>query len=238
MKIIFFPILLHLMLINCQPKNHPKQVSNSITTKDTLSVKTRWTPPDTKAKLLNDPTLQPRIKKYIVDSMVLVMADYLLENLAEFKKVKVIGDINGDKRIDSVQLMPELIYSTEYGYEEGISVVFSDPKIPRIKVNSMCVNFDFLFPVGDIDEDGWMELGQYYTSCASRYKTLVLLRCNKKNTWKEVEYCAYDTYFPEPHISTRIRKIKKNQYEMTEITDDNLEGFGKLKKIVRYTIAD
>ena len=236
MKIVFYLIFLTNTLVNCQPiSSH--QHSNLTKVKDTLSLKNRWTPQDVKTKLINDPTLPPRIKEYIVDSTILVLAQYFLENLETFKKVKAIGDINGDKIIDSIQLMPELIYSSENGYEEGISIVFSDPKIPRIKVNSMCVNFDFLFPVGDIDEDGWLELGQYYTSCASRYKALILLKCNKKDQWDEVEHCSYDTYFPEPHFSTRIRKVGKNQYELTEIVNDNIDYFGSAKKTIRYTIS-
>ena len=179
-----------------------------------------------------------QIKNHIQDSNTLVLLKYLADNLDTFKNVKAIGDINGDDKIDSVMLMPEMIYSSDYGYEEGTALVFSDPAIPRIKVNQPCVQFQNFFVVGDIDEDGWMELGQYYSSCASRYKTLILLRCDKKKTWKEVEYCAYDTYSPEPHFSTRIRKIKKNQYEMIDITNDNLDDFGKLKKIARYTLAD
>ncbi len=188
--------------------------------------------------LLTDSLLHTSVKHYIADTSVMILMEGMVQNIKDFRLFRTLGDINGDNRLDSVFLVPELIRSHDNSYEEGITLVFSDSKIPPIKVNQMCVQFQNFFVVGDIDEDGWMELGQYYSSCASRYKTLILLRCDKKSTWKEVEYCAYDTYSPEPHFSTRIRKIKKNQYEMTEITDDNLDDFGKLKKIVRYTIAD
>lgn len=231
----FFSILL---LCFCHNPKKVKSINPAINPKDTLSLKDRLTPQHIKVELLKNPFLHAQIKKLIRDTNSLVLLNYLADNLDTFKKVKAIGDINGDHKIDSVMLMPEMIYSSDYGYEEGTALVFTDPAIPRIRINQLCVQFQNFFVVGDIDEDGWMELGQYYSSCASRYKTLILLSCDKKIAWKEVEYCAYDTYSPEPHFSTRIRKIKKNQYEMIDITNDNLEGFGKLKKIVRYTLAD
>lgn len=237
MNPLFFLFVSCSLLLFCNNSSgeKPKPLTSKI---DTLSLKDRLTPHHLKVELLKNPFLHPQIKKYIQDSNTLVLLKYLADNLDTFKKAKVIGDINGDHKIDSVLLMPEMMYSPENGYEEGTAFVFSDPAIPRIKTNTLCVNLGSLFFVGDIDEDEWVELGQYHSSCASHYKTLILLRCNKKNKWNAVEYCTYDTYFPEPHFSSRIRKVKKNQYEMIEITDENLDDFGKLKKIVRYTIAD
>ena len=238
MRRVLFCVFSILALCFCHNSKNDKPINLTTSTKDSISLKQRYTPQNLKTKLLNSPLLHPLVKRHIQDSNLLVLLEYLTDNLDTFKKVKIVGDVNGDSRIDSVQLMPELMYSHDYGYEDGIAFVFSDPVIPRIKINTLCANLECLFSIGDIDEDGWVEFGLYYSSCASRYKTLILLRCDKKSTWKEVEYCAYDTYFPEPHFSTRIRKIKKNQYEMTEITNDNLDEFGKLKKIVRYTITD
>ena len=238
MRRVLFSFFSIFVLCFCHNSKNDKPTNLTASTKDNLSLKDRLTPHHLKVELLKNPFLHPQIKKHIQDSNTLVLLEYLADNLDTFKKVIVIGDINGDHKIDSVLLMPEMMYSHETGYEEGIAFVFSDPAIPRIKTNTLCVNLGSLFFVGDIDEDEWVELGQYYSSCASHYKTLILLRCNKENKWNAVEYCTYDTYFPEPHFSSRIRKIKKNQYEMTEITDDNLDDFGKLKKIIRYTIAD
>lgn len=153
---------------------------------------------------------------------------------------KDIGDIDNNKISDTVIVVPELLAikdedSDNVYYEEGASFVFANRKLPRIKVDAMCVSCDYIFPIGDIDEDGIMELGQYYSSCASRLKVLLVLHL-EDGVWKEIAQCLYDASMEVPHFSKRIKKLKKGLFQMDEITLENKEQFGNAKRVFKFNL--
>jgi hypothetical protein len=84
--------------------------------------------------------------------------------------------------------------------------------------------------VGDIDEDGVAEIGQYFSSCASHYKSLYVYSLKNKR-WKEIGHCVYDLYYMNigKPFSYFVRKVSKNKFKMLEITDltDDTTKIGK-----------
>src|SRR5262249_30997396 len=55
---------------------------------------------------------------------------------------------------------------------DGDAYYFTDTTLPRLETETVCSYPRCLFPVADIDEDGISEIGQYFTSCSSHYKSL------------------------------------------------------------------
>ncbi len=198
-----------------------------------------------KQKLLLDTSLHYRIKELLNDTSVKVLAEYLLERQDKegykiFGSLKDIGDIDNDKIRDTVIVVPELLAlkdedSDNVYYEEGASFVFTNRKLPKIKVDALCVSCDYIFPIGDIDEDGIMELGQYYSSCSSRLKVLLVLHL-ENGVWKEIAQCLYDTSMEVPHFSKRIKKLKRGLFQMDEITLENKEQFGNAKRVLNFKL--
>lgn len=135
--------------------------------------------------------------------------------LKDFEGIKEIGDLNYDKKIDSVFVLPALNLC-----ENGQSYYFSDTKLPRLSTESNCCHPENVFFVGDIDEDGVSEIGQYFSSCASRYKSLYVYSL-KDNLWKEVGHCVYDLNFSgeKENYDNYVKKTGKGAFEMLEITD-------------------
>ncbi|UKN02747.1 hypothetical protein K6119_04360 [Paracrocinitomix mangrovi] len=104
--------------------------------------------------------------------------------------------------------------------EEGQSYYFT-ADLPRLSTDSECCHPNSLFSVGDLDEDGIDEIGQYYSSCTSRYKSLKVYSL-KNNAWNEIGKCTYDLAYSDFGIgefSNYVRKLGKGVFEMLEITD-------------------
>lgn len=141
--------------------------------------------------------------------------DFESSLLAQFEGFKQIGDLNQDKKNDSVFVLPPMTFC-----EEGQSYYFSDISLPRLLTDSYCCHPVNIFSIGDIDEDGIAEVGQYYSSCASRYKALVVYSL-KKDEWRQVGHCIFDLRYSghETNFNNYIRKISKGKFEMLEITD-------------------
>jgi len=99
---------------------------------------------------------------------------------SEFEEKSALGDINFDDCIEFVYVLPPLS-----DCEDGKSYYFSDPNFARISTDSYCCHPSWLISVGDIDEDGICELGQLYSSCAGRYKALLVLSF-KNGIWNEI----------------------------------------------------
>lgn len=146
-----------------------------------------------------------------------------IKTLIEFQEgVKNLGDLNGDKRDDLVYVLFPL---TEC--EEGQSYYFSDTKIPRIETESGCCHPESLFSMGDIDEDGGNEIGEYYSSCAGNFKTITVWTL-KNNKWKEIEtfsfYYNNGQYEALKDFHKLYKKIAKNKFKFLEIYDTFKDG--------------
>ena len=165
--------------------------------------------------------LQHYFKKYDSDSCNHIELTKS-EVIKEFQGFIYIGNINHNHIKDSVFVLGPINYCMTEGEEVlgGQSYYFTDTLLPRLQTDSYCCHPSDLFLVGDIDEDGISEIGQYYSSCASHYKSLHIYSL-KNGKWKEVGKSTFDLYYMDINkpFSTWIRKVSKNKFEMLEITD-------------------
>jgi hypothetical protein len=129
-------------------------------------------------------------------------------------------------------VVPELFVTVDSSYENGTSIIFSDPSIPRIRVDQECLDLDYVFVTADIDEDKHLELGKYYTSCASRFKKIDLLSL-KDNQWTSYGAVTFDKWFEDPPKEQRIRKVDKGRFEMREVTDS---AGARIDRWIRFSL--
>jgi len=128
--------------------------------------------------------------------------------------VKEIGTLLSTNKLDSVFILPPINRC-----EIGQSFYFSDTIFPRLETTSNCCHVEDLFILEDIDEDGVNEIGYYYSSCSSRYKSLYVYSL-KNNIWQKVGHCVFDLNFSKPVLFNNfIRKTSKGSFEMLEVTD-------------------
>jgi hypothetical protein len=130
-----------------------------------------------------------------------------------FDGFKAIGAINGNKIPDTIFVLPPFNYC-----DDGDSYYFFDTTLPRLYTDSYCCHPDNLFSIGDIDEDGITEVCIFYSSCASRFKSLITYSL-KNNRWTQIGRCTFDVGFMKPAKEKRVRKIGKGKFEMLEIVD-------------------
>ncbi|WP_034062095.1 hypothetical protein [Lacinutrix jangbogonensis] len=86
------------------------------------------------------------------------------------------------------------------------------------------------FSVDDINNDGINELGKYYTSCSSRFKSLELISLNQEE-WKIKGRVTFDIFYKKPKKEKRIKKIELNKFQMREITSENTDNIIDIWKI-------
>jgi len=138
------------------------------------------------------------------------------------KEFKDLGDLNGDGKNDSVFILPGLGWC-----EEGQSYYFTNNKIPRIQTESNCCHAESIFSIGDIDEDGGNEIAEYYSSCASNFKSIQIWTL-KKNKWKLVNnftfYYNNGKYEAIKDFHKLHKKIAKNKFKFLEISDKLANG--------------
>lgn len=130
-----------------------------------------------------------------------------------YEGYKLVGSLNGDKSPDTVFVMPPFNHC-----DDGYSYYFVNPELPRLYTDSYCCHPDNLFSIGDIDEDGIKEICIFYSSCASRFKSLIAYSL-KNNQWKQIGRCTFDIIFMQPLKESRVRKTGKGKFEMLEIVD-------------------
>lgn len=214
---IFF--LFTISLWSCKDKTRDKPQSTTPvytpkTTKDSLQQKLNES-----LQFIGDSLLTGKsflLKKYIDDYQsdtceIISYEDTTLRS--GFEGVKNIGDINGDKISDTVFVVPPFNFC-----DDGYSYSFFDTTLPRLFTDSYCCHPDNLFSIGDIDEDGISEVCIFYSSCASRFKSLIAYSL-KNGQWKKIGRCTFDIGFMKPDKEKRVRKIKKGKFEMLEIID-------------------
>jgi hypothetical protein len=166
--------------------------------------------------------LQYYFKKYCRDLPCSPMGMYQdKKDIKEyFEGIKYIGRVKNKK--DSVFVLNPIIYCQIKGEDDmmGKAYYFTDTSLPRLQTDSNCCHPENLFPVGDIDEDGVAEVGLYYSSCSSRYKSLRVYTL-KNNNWKKVGECVYDLMYHNETDDYKpyIKKTGKSTFKMLEITD-------------------
>jgi len=149
-----------------------------------------------------------------------------------FEGLHYIGNVKNNLTKDSVFVLEPLNYCKQDGEKDfdGQAYYFTDTTLPRLQTDSYCCHPSNIFLVGDIDEDGVSEIGQYYSSCASHYKSLYVYSLKNK-VWQEVGHCVYDLHYMDigKPYSYFVKKLSKNKFEMLEITDltDNKTKIGK-----------
>ena len=215
--VIFF--LLTASLCSCKNQTSSKQhsattICTTKTNKDSLEQKLKENLQFIGDSLLTDKTflLNKYIDKYQPDSCIIITYENTTLR-SGFEGVKNIGDINGNKIADTVFVLPPFNFC-----DDGYSYSFFDPALPRLFTDSYCCHPDNLFSIGDIDEDGISEICILYSSCTSRFKSLIAYSL-KGGQWKQIGRCTFNISFMKPEKEKRVRKISKRKFEMLEIVD-------------------
>jgi hypothetical protein len=168
--------------------------------------------------------IQKYLDKYLINSCKIQKYDDSTL-IKSFETPQQLGDLNNDKAIDNVFVLPPLNFC-----EDGQSYYFTDSDFPRLQTDSYCCHPTSIFTIGDIDENGVLEIGQYYSSCTSRYKSLFVYSLIG-NKWKAVGHCVFDLGYSKSDVDFRsyIKKTGKGKFEMLEITDltDDKSKVGK-----------
>ncbi len=139
-----------------------------------------------------------------------------------FTGIVELGKIKAGNKKDSVFVMTPLNWCDEV---KGRAYYFTDTSLPRLETGCVCCYPDDIFLVGDIDEDGIAEIGEWNSSCTSKYKGLIVWSLKNKK-WKEIGSCGIlASDFNEMH--KRIRKIGKGKFEMRQILDNTKHPKGE-----------
>lgn len=128
-----------------------------------------------------------------------------------FEEIRIIKGIRTNKKNDTVFVMPNFNYC-----DDGESYCFYDKTLPRLYTDSYCCHPDNFFVCSDIDEDGINEVGIFYSTCVSRYKSLRIYSL-KKNTWNEIAITTFDIMTKDPTevmFSNLVKKISKDKFQI------------------------
>ncbi|WP_034062094.1 hypothetical protein [Lacinutrix jangbogonensis] len=104
-----------------------------------------WENPNQKTQLLSNSKIHTRVKECLNDTTIVVLTSTLIEDLESYSIIKSLGDINKDGINDSIIIIPELFITKENSYENGASAIFTDKKIPRIRVDVPCLEIEYFF---------------------------------------------------------------------------------------------
>lgn len=174
-------------------------------------------------------------KQYIKDSLLNeksgIVDDYFLRYQSDtcgvlthknselkemFKGIRIIKGIKTDKKTDTVFVMPSFNYC-----DEGESYCFYDKTLPRLHTDSYCCHSENFFVCNDIDEDGFNEVGIFYSSCVGRYKSLKIYSL-KKNAWQEIYTSIFDIMTKNPNeveFSDLVKKLSKNKFQICSFSE-------------------
>lgn len=220
-----------LLLTACRDKAHHHLTADNQSA-DSLAAKADSTIPFTRVKATDlgffsgsvfhgyRGTLQFYFKKYGSDSCKPIVYEKSVV-VKDFSGVINLGNIHRATTTAVFVLNP--LNHCSFKNEKtpnGQAYYFTDTTLPRLQTDTYCCSPNNLFLVGDINEDGISELGEYRSSCSGRLKTLYVYTLKKKY-WKEVGHCLYDLRYADdakPYNSF-IKKTGKKKFEMLEITD-------------------
>jgi hypothetical protein len=217
-------LTLTILIVSCIDKKTENKVTATITQKiniDSLRSKLKDNIAFIGDSLLNGNVhvIQNYIDKYQPDSCAIITyQDSLLKSA--FEGIKVVDDINGDKRADTVFVVLPFNYC-----DEGESYCFFDKTLPRLFADSYCCHPENFFVTNDIDEDGINEIGIYHSSCVSHYKSLQIYSL-KNGGWLRIGTSTFDILTQDPaeiSYKTLVKKIRKNEFEVCNFIDGRTE---------------
>lgn len=160
------------------------------------------------------------LSKYGSDTCTAIKRN-MADVIADFEGLSDLGFIRKQAKC-SVFVLPPLNYCnyTNEDTWDGESYYFTDTTLPRLHTDSYCCHPSNIFLVGDIDEDGISELGQYFSSCSSRFKSIFVWTL-KNNQWKKIGRSTFDQRYMnyKKPFSQLVKKTSKNKFKMFEITD-------------------
>jgi hypothetical protein len=137
-----------------------------------------------------------------------------------FEGIRIVKGIKTNKIKDTIFVIPQF-----YDCDIGESYCFFDKSLPRLLTDSECCQPDNLFIVEDIDEDGICEIGIYYSSCASTYKSLKIFSLKQK-TWKEIGSSTFDVLTQDPtkvKFESLVKKQTKNKFKICNFEEGKTE---------------
>jgi hypothetical protein len=138
----------------------------------------------------------------------------------DFEGVRTIRSVYSNKKTDAIFVVPPFNHC-----DEGDSYCFCDQTLPRLYTESYCCHPKNLFTLPDIDEDGIKEIGIYYSSCSSRFKTLIIYSL-KKGKWKEISSSMFDTFMKDPdktRFDSLVKKISKSKFKICDFANGKTE---------------
>jgi hypothetical protein len=217
-KNIVFILTLLSLTFSCKFKDKTSVVESKTTDKDTIYKNDSLTSLINankqyfKDSLLND-------KSGIIDNYFLlyqvdtcgILPHKNSELKEEFEGIRIVKGIRTEKQSDTLFVMPTFNYC-----DEGESYCFYDKTLPRLYTDSYCCHPDNFFLCSDIDEDGINEVGIFYSSCASRYKSLRIFSL-KNRQWKEIGTSDFDVLTQEPDkvsFEKLVKKISKGKFKI------------------------
>jgi hypothetical protein len=136
----------------------------------------------------------------------------------EFEGYKVLGDLNNDNVIDSVFVLEPLNWCES---NDGDSYYLTDTTLPRLVSGSECCHPANFFKAPDIDEDGICEVGYFFSSCASRYKSLRFFTL-RDGQWKQIATSEFDILTQDPtdvKYESLVQKISRNEFRVKNFYD-------------------
>ncbi len=140
----------------------------------------------------------------------------------EFDGIRIIKGIKTSKQKDTVFVIPNFNFC-----DDGESYYFFDKTLPRLYTDSYCCHPDNFFVCTDINEDGINEVGIFYSSCSSRYKSLRIYSLQKDiDSWKEIGIGTFDVMTKDPtkvKYGDLIKKICKDKFQICNFSDGQTE---------------
>jgi len=168
----------------------------------------------------NKNLLQSIFSKYVSDTCVSMIYDK--QGIKDgFEGFNNIGDVNNNGKPDSVFVLDELSWCD---FDHGKSYYFTDTSLPRLVSESYCAHPTNFFIMPDVDEDGIKKVGYFYSSCASRYKSLRFFRLNN-GKWQQIGVSEFDQHTQDPEkttLSSLVRKISRNRFAAKNFYDGEI----------------
>ncbi|MBK9732624.1 MAG: hypothetical protein IPO83_15325 [Chitinophagaceae bacterium] len=206
------------LTFSCKFKDKTSVVENKTTGNDTIYKKDSLTSVINankqyfKDSLLNEKSgiIDNYFSSYQADSCgILTYKNSELKE--EFEGIRIVKGIRTNKQSDTVFVIPTFNYC-----DDGESYCFYDKTLPRLYTDSYCCHPDNFFLCNDIDEDGINEVGIFYSSCASRYKSLRIFSL-KNGKWKEIGTSDFDVLTQDPvkvRFNKLVKKVSKGKFKI------------------------